>query len=174
MRIGIGLTIEHRGSCENDQMAKSPMLLGRIADPLEHLADKATGVRVDAVELVDQRHHQVTPCSPPRPVRAPGAPPDGERVQAHVAKTFVLTRKGNRLDHPAAQPHSWRSKSAGHRTDSLPGTGCGAWHSPPIRSGNAILLIAGDKSGVSQARLYKPLITTADARHAAHLKRIGS
>jgi hypothetical protein len=38
---------------------------------------------------------------------------------------------------------------------------------------NAILLVAGDKSGVSQARFYKRLITTADARYAAHLKRIG-
>ena len=33
----------------------------------------------------------------------------------------------------------------------------------------AILLVAGDKSGVNQARFYKRLITTADARYAAHL-----
>lgn len=39
---------------------------------------------------------------------------------------------------------------------------------------NAILLVAGDKSGVSQARFYKRLIATADMRYAAHLKRIGS
>jgi hypothetical protein len=39
---------------------------------------------------------------------------------------------------------------------------------------NAILLIAGDKSGTSQARFYKRLIATADARYGAHLKRIGS
>ena len=38
---------------------------------------------------------------------------------------------------------------------------------------NAILLVAGDKSGVSQTRFYKRLIATADGRYAAHLKRIG-
>ncbi len=36
----------------------------------------------------------------------------------------------------------------------------------------AILLVAGDKSGVSEARFYKTLISTADARFAAHLERI--
>ena len=39
---------------------------------------------------------------------------------------------------------------------------------------NAILLVAGDKGGTSQARFYKGLIATADARYKAHLKRIGS
>jgi hypothetical protein len=39
---------------------------------------------------------------------------------------------------------------------------------------NAILLIAGDKSETSQARFYKRLIATADARYGAHLKGIGS
>ena len=37
----------------------------------------------------------------------------------------------------------------------------------------AILLVAGNKSGVSQARFYKRLIATADARYKAHLGRIG-
>lgn len=39
---------------------------------------------------------------------------------------------------------------------------------------NAILLVAGDKSGTSQTRFYRRLIATADARYKAHLKRIGS
>lgn len=39
---------------------------------------------------------------------------------------------------------------------------------------NAILLVAGNKSGTSQARFYKRLIATADTRYKAHLKRIGS
>jgi len=39
---------------------------------------------------------------------------------------------------------------------------------------NAILLVAGNKSGTSQTRFYKRLIVTADARYKAHLKRIGS
>lgn len=34
----------------------------------------------------------------------------------------------------------------------------------------AILLVPGDKSGVSQKRFYKALITKADARFAGHLK----
>ncbi len=34
----------------------------------------------------------------------------------------------------------------------------------------AILLVAGDKSGVSQRKFYKKLIKTADARFDKHLK----
>jgi hypothetical protein len=41
----------------------------------------------------------------------------------------------------------------------------------PRRS--AILLVAGDKSGTSEARFYRRLIATADARYKAHLKRSG-
>lgn len=36
----------------------------------------------------------------------------------------------------------------------------------------AILLIAGDKSGVSEKRFYKQLIGTADARFDTHLERL--
>lgn len=38
---------------------------------------------------------------------------------------------------------------------------------------NAILLVAGDKSGTSPARFYKHLIEKADRRYNAHLKRMG-
>ena len=37
----------------------------------------------------------------------------------------------------------------------------------------AILLVAGDKSGTSEARFYKRLIASADARYKAHLERMG-
>jgi hypothetical protein len=40
----------------------------------------------------------------------------------------------------------------------------------PRRQG--ILLVAGDKSGVSQHRFYKQLIAKADKRFAAHLERL--
>ena len=40
----------------------------------------------------------------------------------------------------------------------------------PGRKG--ILLVAGDKSGVSEHRFYKALIATADARFTSHLKRM--
>ena len=37
---------------------------------------------------------------------------------------------------------------------------------------NAILLVAGDKSGGSERRFYKQLIKTADARFDAHLSQL--
>ncbi len=37
---------------------------------------------------------------------------------------------------------------------------------------NAILLVAGDKSGGSESRFYKQLIKTADARFDAHLAQL--
>jgi hypothetical protein len=40
----------------------------------------------------------------------------------------------------------------------------------PIR--NAILLVAGDKSGGSQKRFYRELIRKADERFEAHLRRL--
>lgn len=36
----------------------------------------------------------------------------------------------------------------------------------------AILLVAGDKSGVSEKAFYRKLIRTADTRYAAHLVRL--
>ncbi len=37
----------------------------------------------------------------------------------------------------------------------------------------AIVLVAGDKSGVGADRFYRRLIARADARYAAHLQRLG-
>ena len=37
---------------------------------------------------------------------------------------------------------------------------------------HAILLVAGDKSGVSEKRFYKQLILKSDARYNAHLERL--
>lgn len=39
---------------------------------------------------------------------------------------------------------------------------------------NAILLVAGNKSGTSQTRFYRQLIKAADARYRAHLARTRS
>ncbi|MCK5324069.1 MAG: type II toxin-antitoxin system RelE/ParE family toxin, partial [Desulfobulbaceae bacterium] len=36
----------------------------------------------------------------------------------------------------------------------------------------AILLVAGDKSGTSQKRFYKQLITKADERFGEHLQKL--
>jgi hypothetical protein len=41
----------------------------------------------------------------------------------------------------------------------------------PVRQ--AILLVAGDKAGVSEDRFYRRLIATADARYARHLAQLG-
>jgi hypothetical protein len=38
---------------------------------------------------------------------------------------------------------------------------------------NAILLVAGDKSGTSETRFYRGLIATADARYKSHLAKLG-
>lgn len=38
----------------------------------------------------------------------------------------------------------------------------------------AILLVAGDKSGVSEKRFYKSLIAKADKRYQAHLDRLAA
>ena len=36
----------------------------------------------------------------------------------------------------------------------------------------AILLVAGDKSGISERRFYKALVNRADSRFDAHLERL--
>lgn len=42
----------------------------------------------------------------------------------------------------------------------------------PRRHG--ILLVVGDKTGVSEGRFYRRLIAKADKRYAAHLERLGT
>ncbi|MFL5104859.1 MAG: type II toxin-antitoxin system RelE/ParE family toxin [Xanthobacteraceae bacterium] len=56
------------------------------------------------------------------------------------------------------------------RFDAMRGVWRVAFAFDPRRQG--ILLVAGDKSGVSQHRFYKQLIATADKRFAAHLERL--
>jgi hypothetical protein len=40
------------------------------------------------------------------------------------------------------------------------------------RKREAILLVAGDKSGISEKRFYKQLISKSDARYNEHLKKL--
>jgi len=56
------------------------------------------------------------------------------------------------------------------RFDAMRGVWRVAFAFDPRRHG--ILLVAGDKSGVSQQRFYKQLIAKADKRFAAHLERL--
>ena len=39
---------------------------------------------------------------------------------------------------------------------------------------NAIVLVAGDKSGISQKRFYRRLVAEADKRYGRHLARLGA
>jgi hypothetical protein len=48
----------------------------------------------------------------------------------------------------------------------------GDWPSLSIRKRKAILLVAGDKSGVSEKRFYRELVRQADRRFDAHLIRL--
>jgi len=56
------------------------------------------------------------------------------------------------------------------RFDAVGGVWRVAFAFDPRRQG--ILLVAGDKSGVSQDRFYKQLIAKADKRFVAHLERL--
>jgi hypothetical protein len=56
------------------------------------------------------------------------------------------------------------------RFDAAGGTWRVAFAFDPRRQG--ILLVAGDKSGVSQSRFYEQLIAKADKRYTAHLARL--
>lgn len=49
----------------------------------------------------------------------------------------------------------------------------GVWRVAFDPKRNAILLVAGDKSGTSPARFYKRLIEKADRRYKEHLQRTG-
>ena len=88
---------------------------------------------------------------------------------ALLAKARLLEQFGPTL----GRPHVDTLKGSRHtnmkelRCD----TGGGAWRAAfafdPVRQ--AVLLVAGDKSGGSQARFYRTLIATADQRDDAHL-----
>jgi hypothetical protein len=97
--------------------------------------------------------------------------PDGARVEV-AALSRLLQQFGPQLGRP--------------RVDTLKGSrhlnmkelrfnvANGAWRLAfafdPSRK--AILLVAGNKSGGSQARFYRELIAKADARFDAHLERL--
>jgi hypothetical protein len=84
----------------------------------------------------------------------------------------LLRRYGPRL----GRPHVDTLKGAKHanlkelRFDAAGGVWRVAFAFDPNR--HAILLVAGDKSGVSQDRFYQRLIAQADRRYAAHLQRL--
>lgn len=89
-----------------------------------------------------------------------------------VAMSALLVEFGPRL----GRPHADTLKGSKHsnmkelRFDAADGVWRVAFAFDPVRS--AILLVAGDKSGVSEKRFYKKLIETADKRFDAHLSAL--
>jgi hypothetical protein len=97
----------------------------------------------------------------------------GKAVQDELlAGARLLQAYGPRL----GRPHVDTLKGSKHanlkelRFDAADGVWRVAFAFDPNRQ--AMLLVAGDKSGVSEDRFYKRLIVQADRRYAAHLQRL--
>lgn len=91
---------------------------------------------------------------------------------ALLAKARLLESFGPTL----GRPHVDTLKASKHtnmkelRFDAADGAWRAAFAFDAIRQ--AVILIAGDKSGVAQARFYRKLIATADKRFEAHLAQL--
>jgi hypothetical protein len=99
----------------------------------------------------------------------------GEGAQVEViAKVELLKLLGPRLGRPHADTlvGSKHANMKELRADSRDQVLRIAFAFDPDRS--AILLLGGNKAGVSQKRFYKQLIARADALYDAHLKRIAT
>lgn len=91
-----------------------------------------------------------------------------------IASAKLLTVFGPRLGRPHADTlnDSSFANMKELRFDSDGGVWRVAFAFDPER--NAILLAAGDKSGVSEKRFYKALIAKADKRYRGHLDRLAA
>jgi hypothetical protein len=89
-----------------------------------------------------------------------------------LAAARVLAEYGPQLGRPYVDTlkGSKHANMKELRFDAVGGVWRVAFAFDPRRQG--ILLVAGDKSGVSQGRFYKQLIATADRRFAEHLERL--
>jgi len=95
----------------------------------------------------------------------------GEEVQIELRATVLLLKdKGPKLGRPWADTlnGSDYSNMKELRFDAEDGVWRVAFVFDPDR--NAILLVAGDKSGVSQKKFYEKLIDKADKRYKGHLE----
>ncbi len=96
-----------------------------------------------------------------------------EKVQDSIlARVLLLEREGPALGRPYADTLEG-SKHANMKELRCTADG-GMWRiafafDPERR---AILLVGGDKSGVSQKRFYRQLIARADERHDRHLAKL--
>lgn len=89
------------------------------------------------------------------------------RAQANILKMHGPSYGRPRVDTLNGSKHANMKEL---RFDAADGVWRVAFAFDPKR--NAILLVAGDKSGTSEKRFYKKLIATADARFDAHLQRL--
>jgi hypothetical protein len=96
-----------------------------------------------------------------------------KEVQTELSATAELLVK---FGHQLGRPHvdtlngSEYSNMKELRFDACDGVWRVAFAFDPKR--HAILLVAGDKSGVSQKRFYKNLIKKADSRYKSHLDKL--
>jgi len=98
----------------------------------------------------------------------------GEDVQdAILAASRMLRLYGPQLGRPYAD--TLKGSKFGNMKEFRFAAADGVWRLAfafdPMR--NAIFLVASDKSGISARRFYNRLIVRADARYAAHLRRLG-
>lgn len=92
-----------------------------------------------------------------------------DELLAHIE---LLEQFGPRLGRPRADTlnGSRHANMKELRFDAADGVWRVAFAFDPNRK--AVLLVAGDKSGVSERRFYRQLIDKADARFAVHLARV--
>jgi len=99
---------------------------------------------------------------------------DVEVQDALLAAAMLLEEYGPQL----GRPHADTLKGSRHanmkelRFEAADGEWRAAFAFDPKRE--AILLVAGDKSGGSQKRFYKKLIAKADRRYDEHLRKLRS
>lgn len=96
-----------------------------------------------------------------------------EDVRAEIlALSLVLQQLGPQMRRPRVDTlnGSTHANMKELRFDAADGVWRVAFAFDPKRK--AILLVAGDKSGVSEAKFYRKLIRKADQRFADHLKRL--
>jgi hypothetical protein len=91
---------------------------------------------------------------------------------ALLASLIPLEREGPQLKRPLADTlkGSKHSNMKELRFEADDGVWRVLFAFDPTR--NAVLLVAGDKSGTSQKRFYKDLIKKADSRFGTHLSRL--
>jgi len=89
-----------------------------------------------------------------------------------LARMLVLEKFGYQLGRPVVDTLSGskHSNMKELRFDANDGVWRFAFAFDPARK--AIILVGGDKSGVSQKRFYKSLLTKADNRFDEHLSRL--